>query len=297
MRARYKIVLPILLTLGVVIGVLFILMTRDIAILDASGPIAAQQRNLLVGTALLSLVVIVPVFALTFYIAWTYREGNKKATYKPDWDGNRGLEFIWWAIPLIIIIVLAIITWITSHSLDPYRPLESKKKPVTVQVVALNWKWLFVYPEYNVATVNYLKIPEDTPINFQITADAPMNSFWIPQLGGQVYAMSGMTTKLHLLADKPGSYRGSSANISGEGFAGMKFTAEVSTAEDFDAWIQQARKSKDKLSQTTYEQLAEPSRDNPRATYQLAAPELYDTVLMKYMAHEAQQHDKHKEGH
>lgn len=283
MRKHYKILLPILLTLGVISATLFVLFTQDIAILDAKGTIAEQQRDLLIGTAILSLVVIVPVFVLTFFIAWKYREGNKKAKYQPDWDGHRGLEITWWAIPFVIIAILAIVTWITSHTLDPYKPLESDKKAVTVQVVALDWKWLFIYPEYNVATVNYFKIPEDTPINFQITADAPMNSFWIPQLGGQVYAMSGMTTKLHLMANEPGNYNGSSANISGEGFAGMKFVAEAVSEDDFNAWIQAARASHNELDQTSYAKLAEPSRDNPRGTYKLAEPALYDTVVMKYM--------------
>lgn len=293
MRKYYKILLPILLTLGVISATLFVLFTQDVAILDAKGTIAEQQRNLLIGTAILSLVVIVPVFVLTFYIAWKYRESNTKATYQPDWDGHRGLEMTWWAIPFVIIMILAIVTWITSHTLDPYRPLESNKKPVTVQVVALEWKWLFIYPEYNVATVNYFKIPEDTPINFQITADAPMNSFWIPQLGGQVYAMSGMTTKLHLTAEEPGNYNGSSANISGEGFAGMKFVAEATSEEDFKAWIEAARQSHNDLDQTTYDQLAQKSRDNPRATYKLVEPTLYDTVVMKYMTPPKE----HKEGH
>jgi cytochrome o ubiquinol oxidase subunit II len=297
MRHNYKILLPILLTLGIVAATLYLLFTQDIAILQTKGTIADQQRNLLVGTAILSLVVIVPVFVLTFYIAWKYRAGNKKAKYQPNWDGHRGLELTWWAIPLIIISLLAIVTWITSHSLDPYRPLTSDKKPVRVQVVALNWKWLFIYPDYNVASVNYLKFPEDTPVNFTITADAPMNSFWIPQLGGQVYAMSGMSTKLHLMASEPGSYNGSSANISGEGFAGMKFVAEATSEADFTSWIEAARSSHNNLDKTTYEQLAKPSRDNPPGTYKLTEPALYDIVVMKYMSHGGHAGGQQKEGH
>lgn len=284
MRKNYRILLAILLTLGVFGAFLAFMFTQDVAILDTKGPVADQQRNLLIGTVILSMVIIVPVFFLTFFIVWRYREGNKKAKYQPNWDSHRGLEFAWWAIPLLIITALAIATWITSHTLDPYKPLESDKKPVTVQVIALEWKWLFIYPDYNIATVNYVPIPVDTPVNFRITADAPMNSFWVPQLGGQVYAMSGMTTKLHLLADEAGSYPGSSANISGEGFAGMRFTVEAQRQGDFDTWVKEAQASANTLDLRTYDQLAQPSRDEPRASYQLGYAGLYDTVVMKYMA-------------
>jgi cytochrome o ubiquinol oxidase subunit 2 len=229
------------------------------------------------------LIVVIPVFVLTFGIAWKYRASNTKAKYSPDWDHNRTAETIWWLIPTAIIGVLAIITWQSSHDLDPYKALDSARKPVTVQVVALQWKWLFIYPEQGIASVNMLEFPEDTPVNFEITGDAPMNSFWIPQLGGQVYAMAGMTTKLHLMADKPGNYDGSSANLSGQGFAGMRFTAKAVTQADFDAWTTSMRRSPTALTTSEYNNLAKPSENNAVKSYVATEPDLYDRIIMKYM--------------
>src|SRR5688572_21939694 len=181
-------------------GVLtWLVLGANVAVLEPAGSIAERQRGLIIFASLLSLIVVVPVFALTFYIAWKYRASNKKAKYTPDWDHHTGIEALWWAIPLALITILSVITYKTSHELDPFRPIASDKKPLTVQVVALQWKWLFIYPEQNIASVNFVQFPEDRPVNFQITSDAPMNSFWIPQLGGQMYAMSGMNTKLHLI--------------------------------------------------------------------------------------------------
>lgn len=284
MRRKYKVGLGILLV--VVACILFALLLRgtNVAVLNPEGTIADEQRNLILIATLLSLIVIVPVYTLTFFIARKYRADNKKATYSPEWDHNNKLEFIWWGIPCAIIVVLSIITWQTTHQLDPYKPLASEAEPVRVQVVALDWKWLFIYPEEKIASVNYVQFPEDTPVNFEITADAPMNSFWIPQLGGQVYAMAGMITKLHLMADKQGIYTGSSANISGEGFAGMKFTARSTTDADYETWIQSVRQSSNALDYETYEKLAEPSKDNPATYYVLSDDKLYSRVLMKYMA-------------
>jgi cytochrome o ubiquinol oxidase subunit 2 len=219
---------------------------------------------------------------MLFYFAWKYSASNTQANYMPDWDSNRKLEAIWWSIPLLLIIILAVITWRTSYALDPFRPLESDKKPVRIQVVALEWKWLFIYPELQIATVNYLQFPEGTPVNFEVTADAPMNSFWIPKLGGQIYAMSGMTTKLHLMADNQGIYEGSSANLSGDGFSGMKFVAESTSQAAFDDWVK-ANRSAEILDSTKYKELAEPSKDNPVRSFMLADTKIYDNVINKYM--------------
>jgi cytochrome o ubiquinol oxidase subunit 2 len=285
MKTKRKFILPILLIIGVVAAMLGVLLTRDVAILDVAGPVAEQQRNILIFTSLLSLVVIVPVFVLTFYIVWKYREGNTKAKYHPDWDGNTKLEALWWGIPCLIILVLSVVTWKSSHDLDPYKPLASERAAVNVQVVALPWKWLFIYPDYDIASVNYLRVPEDTPVNFAITSDAPMNSFWIPELGGQVYAMSGMTTKLHLQADKQGSYNGVSANISGEGFAGMRFVAQATSQEDYETWIATMRQSDKTLSADSYKALAKPSTYDKPSYYVVDEPDLYDTIVNKYMGH------------
>jgi cytochrome o ubiquinol oxidase subunit II len=272
----------VLLTLAVVLVVLA--HGHNFAVFDAKGQIAAQQRNLFLFASILSLGVVLPVFAMTFFIVWKYREG-KKAEYRPEWEQSALAETVWWGLPTVLIIVLSIVTWNSSHHLDPFRPLESNKKPLKVQVVALQWKWLFIYPEQNIATVNYVRIPEDTPVDFEITSDAPMNSFWIPQLGGQVYAMSGMSTHLHLMADAPGVYRGTSANISGFGFANMKFKAESVTDSNFAAWVQQVKASPKTLDKTGYLKLAKPDEKMTPVAYYASLPkELYDSVVMKYMA-------------
>jgi len=255
----------------------------NIAVLNPKGPIAAKERNLIFFTLGLVSIVVVPVFALTIAFAWRYREGNRKAKYSPELDGGRLAETIWWLIPSAIILVLGVVTWRSSHQLDPSQPISSTTPAITVQVVAMDWKWLFIYPEQNVASVNLLQLPVNTPINFQITSDAPMNSFWIPQLGGQIYAMPGMSTQLHLEATQAGDYHGSSANISGRGFASMDFTARAGSPADFQRWVSSARSSGDVLSLNRYNQLARPSQNNPIAYFSAAEPGLYGDVLNRFM--------------
>lgn len=282
MSKKYKLPLLVLLMLGGVSLLALFLHSSSVAVLNPKGTIAHEQSKLIVITALLSLVVVIPVYALTFYIAWKYREGNRGAKYRPNHDHDRKAETIWWLVPLALITILAVITWISTHRLDPFRPLDSDKKPLTIRVVALEWKWLFIYPEQNIATLNYVQFPEKTPVRFEITADAPMNSFWIPQLGGQIYAMAGMSTHLHLEASETGSFRGASANISGEGFAGMKFTARATSDAEFDKWLLAVRRSPLALSAAVYDQLAKPSKDNPPLNYSSTDKDLYDKVIMKY---------------
>lgn len=276
-----------IVTLGMVAAATWFVGNHNVAVLNPQGTIADQQRQLLITSVLLMAIVVVPVLALTFGIAWRYREGNKKAKYSPELSGNKWAEAIWWLIPFAIISVLASIVVVSSHQLDPFKKLESSKPPLNVQVIALEWKWLFLYPDQHVAAVNYLPVPTDRPINFQLTSDAPMNSFWIPQLGGQVYAMSGMSTQLHLMASSPGDYRGSSANISGEGFAGMTFNAHATSQADFDKWVADTQKSHNVMTIDTYNDLARQSKNVPPASYAFPAAydKLYDTVIMKYMSH------------
>ncbi|HEV7952186.1 MAG TPA: ubiquinol oxidase subunit II [Candidatus Saccharimonadales bacterium] len=257
--------------------------TLHIDMLEPKGIIAIKQYDLLILTTLLGLLVVIPVFIMAIIIAWRYREGNTKAKYTPTVSTNRLAETIWWGIPVILITILSIITWTSTHDLDPHKPLASDVKPIKVQVVALDWKWLFIYPEHDIATVNMVQFPVDTPVNFEITADAPMNSFWIPQLGGQIYAMAGMTTKLHLNAIETGDYKGSSANISGEGFADMKFIARASSKSDFDTWIKHVKQSNTPLTMTSYAELAKKSKDAPISYYSTSDDDLYDTIVMKYM--------------
>lgn len=258
---------------------------QEVAVLNPKGVIAASQRDLIITGTLLMLLIVVPVFALTFAFAWKYRAANTKATYSPDLDHSRILEFTWWAIPSGIIVVLAVITWRSTYQLHPTVPIKSDKPTLTVQVVALQWKWLFIYPDLGVASLNEVKIPEDTPIKFVITSDAPMNSFWIPQLGGQIYAMAGMTRTLHLMANEQGTYRGVSANISGRGFADMKFKAVAQNQQAFTQWVSSARNSSlNQLDERQYKMIAMPSTVDSPAAYRLADDKLYNKIIAKYMA-------------
>lgn len=183
----------------------------------------------------------------------------------------------------MIIVILAVITWKTSHELNPFKPIVTHKKPVEIQAVALNWKWLFIYPEQGIATINLVQFPEKTPINFEITADAPMNSFWIPQLGGQIYAMPAMRSKLYLLANEQGSYTGRSSNISGKGFAGMVFTAKATSEEEFNEWVDSVKGSGKSLTMESYNELVEPSEYDPVSYYTLLDSDLFNKIIMKYM--------------
>jgi cytochrome o ubiquinol oxidase subunit 2 len=284
MRKSIKYVLYGLLSVGVIIAILLYLFHIDIAVLEPAGMIGQKQSRLFWIATWLMLIVIIPVLVLTPFIYWKYREGNTNAKYAPDWDKSHLVEAIWWGVPCVIIVILSVITWQSCHELDPFRPIASDRKPLHVQVVALQWKWLFIYPEEEIATVNYLEIPEGRPIVFEITADAPMNSFWIPKLGGQIYAMAGMKTKLHLVANQPGQFFGCSANLSGEGFSGMMFPVVVTSEEGFDTWVSRTAGSSDRLTIDAYETLREPSSYNPEAFYVLGAPDLFEYIVMKPMA-------------
>jgi cytochrome o ubiquinol oxidase subunit 2 len=255
----------------------------DLAVLDPKGLIGLQERDLMVISTILMLIVVIPVFILIAAIGWEYRASNTKAEYSPEWDDNITMEYIWWGFPFAIVIILSFVAWQSSHELDPYRPLQISTKPLRIQAVALQWKWLFIYPEQNIATINYLEIPEKVPINFEITADAPMNSLWIPELGGQIYAMPGMRTKLHLIANDIGTFRGSSANISGEGFASMVFTVKASPATEFEEWVQSVKQSSKSLDLNEYIQMALPSSHEPKKTYSLGKSDLFDWIVMRPM--------------
>jgi len=281
-----QVVISSLIAIAIIALLAFVVQGRDVPVLDTHGTIANQQRDLILVVFGLGMLVVIPVLTMLFVIGWKYRAGNTKAKYDPEFNGHLGLEALWWGIPCLIIIVLAVITYVSTHALDPYKSLESNVEPVNVQVVALEWKWLFIYPDKGVATLNYLNIPEDTPINLTLTSDAPMNSFWVPALAGQVYAMSGMSTKLHLMADTVGSYRGASANISGEGFANMTFKVNSMSNTDFSKWVIESANSKKPLDSTSYASLAKQSKDDGEITYMLMNNDLYNEIIMKYMAHD-----------
>ena len=262
----------------------------NIPVLDPKGVIGLAEKDLIVTATILMGLVVIPVLVLTFAIAWRYRAANMRAKYTPNWEHNTIEEFIWWAIPSLIIAALAGIVWTSSHDLDPFKPLDSSVPPLTIQVVALDWKWLFIYPEERIASVNLLKFPVGRPVNFEITADAPMNSFWIPQLGGQIYAMAGMSTELHLMASEPGTYIGASANFSGRGFSGMKFNAVAVSEEEYEQWIQEVRASPLVLDMRHYQTLAAASENAPISYYGWTDDDLYHAIIDQFMpAHEASQ--------
>ncbi|MEH6561109.1 MAG: ubiquinol oxidase subunit II [Marinobacter sp.] len=257
-------------------------------VMDPSGDIASQQADLIIVSTLLMLIVIVPVIFLTFYFAWRYRKNNKTAAYHPEWDHSTKLELVIWGVPLLIIIALGLITWISTHKLDPYRPLDridadrplaADHEPLNVQVVSLDWKWLFIYPEQGVASINELVTPVDVPVRFHITSSSTMNSFYIPALAGQIYSMPGMQTTLNAVINEPGEYQGFSANYSGAGFSDMRFKYLGVSDDKFDAWVQKAKKQGGTLNRSEYLQLAQPSTATPVTYYSTVAPDLYHAIL------------------
>ncbi|MCR5942693.1 ubiquinol oxidase subunit II [Ochrobactrum sp. XJ1] len=257
-------------------------------VMSPSGDIARQQADLIIVATVLMLLIIVPVLFLTLYFAWHYRHTNKKAKYDPEWHHSTRLELVIWSAPLAIIIALGAITWISTHKLDPYRPLDRidanrpvtpDTKPITVEVVALDWKWLFFYPEYGIATVNELAAPVDVPINFKLTGSSVMNAFYVPALAGMIYAMPGMQTKLHAVINEPGTYEGLSANYSGEGFSDMRFKFLGLAQADFDQWVARVKQNGIALNRDTYLKLEKPSIKEPVRYYSSVQEGLYRSVL------------------
>ena len=275
------------------LGLLPLLGGCNTIVLNAPGDIAKQQGDLIVIATVLMLLVIVPVIALTLLFAWRYRASNTQATYQPDWDHSTQLELVIWAVPLLIIIALGAVTWISTHTLDPYRPLgridaqravPADVKPLEVQVIALDWKWLFIYPEQGIASVNELAAPVDRPIRFTLTGSTVMNAFYVPALAGMIYTMPGMETKLHAVINAAGEYEGFSANYSGAGFSHMRFRFHALDDAGFDAWINDARASTITLGRNEYLALERPSEREPVRYFGTVAPDLYDAILNRCVA-------------
>jgi len=257
-------------------------------LLNPSGDVAKQQGQLIVVATVLMLLIIVPVMALTVFFAWKYRARNRDAEYAPEWDHSTQLELAIWAAPLLIIIALGAVTWLTTHTLDPYRdlrridakrPVPEGTKPLEIEVVALDWKWLFIYPEQGIATLNDVAAPVDRPIRFKITASNVMNAFYVPALAGMIYAMPSMETKLHAVINAPGSYEGFSANYSGAGFSGMRFTFHGLSDGDFDKWVQQAKSNGGALDRAGYLQLEKPSEREPVRRWATVDADLYHNIV------------------
>ncbi|HUD91369.1 ubiquinol oxidase subunit II [Sphingobium sp.] len=259
-------------------------------VMNPSGDIAVQQRDLILISTALMLLIVIPVMVLVAWFAWRYRAANKavEKDYDPDWDHSTKLELLIWSAPLLIIICLGALTWVSTHKLDPYRPLDRidaktaidpKVKPLTVQVVALDWKWLFIYPELGIATVNEMALPTNVPVRFDITASTVMNSFYVPELAGQIYAMPGMKTQLHAVANKPVTGTGFSANYSGAGFSHMRFGYKALDQAGFDAWVAKVKTSSTALDRNVYLALAKPSEKAPVAYFTATDPKLFDAVV------------------
>lgn len=277
--------------IGFVALIVVLLNGRPITVFDPKGLIATEQLRLLIFAGVLPLVIAVPTLAFLYYTVWKYRETNPNAAYEPDKKHGKLFNFTIWALPATFMMTLGVVMWTGTHRLEPQKAIASETKTMTIQVVALRWKWLFIYPDQKIATVNFVQIPKDTPVRFELTADdAPMSAFWIPNLGGMLYAMTGHVNPLNLEGHTPGDYQGSVAEINGAGFAKMRFTARVSSKADFDEWVEDTRLSPNVLGEPEYDKLLKPSEDEPAAFYSSFEPKLYDKVLMKYM----DSHGSHK---
>ena len=254
-----------------------------IGVLAPQGSVGEHEKTLILTATVAMLIVVVPVIIMTLVFAWRYRASNTKAKYSPKWSHSTPIELVVWGIPTIIIVFLAVLTWRTTHELDPYKPLASNVTPINVDVVSLDWKWLFIYPDQGIATVNQLAMPVGTPVNFHVTSDAVMNSFFIPRLGSQIYSMAGMVTQLHLIADHPGNFLGESANFSGAGFSDMQFRTLAMPPAKFRQWVEAVRASKDVLGKAEYQHLVVKSIKNPVQYFSHVDPTLFRSIVMKYM--------------
>lgn len=249
-------------------------------VLDPHGPIGEAERIILTDATAIMLAVVIPVILLTLAFAWWFRANNQHAEYRQNWEYSGRIELIVWAIPALTILFLGGMAWISSHELDPPRPIKSTTAPIEVEVVALDWRWLFIYPDYGIASINQLSIPTGTPIHFKITSTSVMNSFFVPNLGSQIYAMAGMTTQLNLQADEPGTYQGLSAQFSGPGFSDMRFLVSATSSQDFRQWIDQTRAGGGVLDWTTFTALSKPTHAADAVRFGQIEPGLFRKVAM-----------------
>lgn len=265
-----------------VAGCLLVSGCDEFMLFDPKGPVAEQQQWLIIVSFAIMLIVVIPVLIMSVWFPYKYRSGNTKEEYLPNWEHSNKIELVVWTVPILIITALGILTYITSHSLDPRKPIESDQPTMVVQVVAMDWKWLFIYPEYGIATVNEMAMVVDQPVEFLITSDATMNSFFIPNLGSMIYAMSGMENRLHLMASEAGTYKGMSTNYSGFGFSGMKFNAIASDKTQFDAWVTKVKDSPKVLTDDVFKALQVKSRDVKPLYFNNPNPLLFSDIIEHY---------------
>ncbi|MDU0810869.1 MAG: ubiquinol oxidase subunit II [Burkholderia sp.] len=254
----------------------------DLHILSPKGAVGVAEKELIVKAILAMLLIVIPVILITLFFVWRYRASKRSSDYSPDWSHSTIIEITIWIVPTLIVIYLSSLAWRTSHDLDPYKKISSPIEPIDVEVVALDWKWLFIYPKFGIASLNELAIPVATPVNFRITSDSVMNSFFIAELGSQVYAMAGMQTRLHLIADKVGDYVGISSNYSGRGFSDMRFHTLAKPRQEFDEWVKKVKSSSDHLDMLIYQNISQPSEKVPVRYFLLTDSQLFKKIITKY---------------
>jgi len=254
------------------------------AVLDPRGPVGHADRKILIDSLAIMLAIGVPTILATFAFAWWFRASNTRARYRPEWEFSGAIELVVWSIPAMVIILLGGVAWIGSHELDPAKPLSSDKPPLEIQVVSLDWKWLFIYPEHGIASVNHLVVPAGVPLHFSLTSASVWNAFFVPQLGSMIYTMNGMRTQLNLQADEPGTFHGLSAHFSGDGFSDMHFPVRAVRDDEFAAWVKATRGVGPSLDGTAYTALARQSASLPPSTYGAVTPELFAQVVRQELA-------------
>lgn len=268
--------------LGLSLAAFFLNSCANAALLQPKGPVGHEEKFLILTAIGLMLIVIVPVFVMVVLFSVRYRASNKKATFRPEWEFSKKIEIVIWAVPVAIVAILAWLTVTKTAELDPYKPLASASAPLHVQVVSLDWNWLFIYPDYDLATVNQLVVPSGVPISFDLTSATVMTSFFIPRLGSQMYAMAGMTTHLNLLASEPGTYRGQNQEFSGEGYESMHFPVLAEPTRDFETWTKEAKGAGKALDLAAYEALSAPKAGYPATIYSSVAPGLFERIVGQY---------------
>lgn len=255
---------------------------NELVLFSPKGPIGDSEKFIIIVSFILMLIVVIPVIIMSVVIPLKYRESNTKAKYEPDWSYSKKIEIAMWAVPIVIVAILSTILWIETYRLDPYKPIASDSKPLNVEVVSLDWKWLFIYPDQNIAVVNQFVFPVKIPLSFKITSDTVMTSFFIPQLGSQIYAMGGMQTRLHLLANEPGDYTGQNQQFSGAGFPDMVFNAKATSQADFDTWVQKVKQSPEKLDIARFDELRKPGISADVIYFSSIDPGIFERIVNKY---------------
>ena len=266
-------------------------------ILDPVGPVGSAEKTILINSTAIMLAIIIPVIIATIAFAWWFRRSNTKATYRPDWEYSGAIEMVVWSVPALTVMLLGGIAWIGSHDLEPSKPIQSKSAPIRIDVVSLDWKWLFIYPDEGIASVNELVVPAGTPISFRLTSATVWNSFFVPQLGTMIYTMPRMATQLNLRADRIGTYDGQSSHFSGDGFSGMTFKVHAVSPKQFVAWAGAERGKGPSLDANGYAELSKPSSYVTPVTYGTVAPNLFDAIVANHLpAASAPEHDKQLPG-